>query len=670
MRLLVIGLLAISVSAFAADVYVAPGGDDGAAGTQEAPVASVAKAIELIAPGTTVHLAPGTYTLDETLTLGAAQGGTADAPVKIVAMEKGTARLMGGRIVSNFAKVTDEAVLAKLDESARGEVFAADLTAMGVTDFGAVNSGSIELFFDGKPMELSRWPNEGFVKIVEVKGGEPYDIRGTVGDKVGKWVYDGERPSRWVSEKDGWLYGYWFWDWSAQHQRIKAITPEEHLIEVDEPYHGYGFRNGQWYYALNLLSEIDRPGEWYVDRDAGMLYFWPPAAIDSAEAFVSVLPTAVSIIGADYVTLEGVVMEGLRDTVVTVRDSSHCRVVACTVRNSGNGAISIAGGMDDGVVGCDIYNVAASGISLNGGDRATLTPAGHFADNNHIYDYARVFRMYNGAIALDGVGNRAAHNLIHDAPHTAIFFGGNDHVIEYNEIHDVCYESNDAGAIYAGRDWTMRGTEIRYNFLHNIMGFEDRGCVGVYLDDMYCGTNIHDNVFYKVHWAAFIGGGRDNRYVNNLFVDCPMALHIDARATNWAADHVATTMTERLNAMPFTESPWKERFPELLTIMEDEPAAPKGNVIEKNVFYGENWNHVTDDAKPYVTLGTNLENVDPQLVKPKPAKGALPKATDFAVKEDSPALGMGFEKLPLEKMGLTEALPRATWPVAHGVREK
>lgn len=646
--------LLAAAAPFAAEIPVAPGGGE------------LARAVEAAAAGDTVLLAPGTYTLDAPLTI--TKSGTAEAPIRIAAAEKGTARLMGGRIVSNFALVTDDAIVAKLDASARGQVYSADLKALGVEDFGAVDSGAIELFFGGKPMQLSRWPNEGFVKIVETKGGEKVDIRGTIGDAVGKWTYEGDRPSRWTGEKDGWLYGYWFWDWSAQHQKIKAIDPAQSLIEVAEPYHGYGFRNGQWYYALNLLCEIDTPGEWYADRDTGTLYFWPPADIASAEAFVSYLPTAVVLDGADHVELDGLVIEGLRNTVVDVRNASHGRIATCTIRNSGNGAISVSGGVDFGVVGCDIYNVGASGISINAGDRATLTPAGHFADNNHIHDYARVFRMYNGAVALAGVGNRAAHNLIHDAPHTAIFFSGNDHVIEYNEIHDVCYESNDAGAIYAGRDWTMRGTVIRHNFLHHIMGFEDRGCVGVYLDDMFSGTNIHGNVFYRVHWAAFIGGGRDNVYANNLFVDCPMALHIDARATNWAADHVETTMTERLHAMPFRDAPWKDRFPQLLTILSDEPAAPKGNVIEKNVFYGENWNHVTGDAQPYVALGVNLENVDPLLVHGKPTPGVLPKAADFALKETSPAYPIGYTNPPLEKMGLTNALPRATWPVEHKVR--
>jgi molybdopterin-containing oxidoreductase family membrane subunit len=54
------------------------------------------------------------------------------------------------------------------------------------------------------------------------------------------------------------------------------------------------------------------------------------------------------------------------------------------------------------------------------------------------------------AVILSGVGHRVSHNVIQDHPHCAILFSGNEHRIEYNEIHSVCYESNDAGAIYSG----------------------------------------------------------------------------------------------------------------------------------------------------------------------------------------------------------------------------
>ncbi|MEK7793403.1 MAG: hypothetical protein AAB353_02685, partial [Candidatus Hydrogenedentota bacterium] len=232
----------------------------------------------------------------------------------------------------------------------------------------------------------------------------------------------------------------------------------------------------------------------------------------------------------------------------------------------------------------------------------------------------------------------------------------------------VCYESNDAGAIYAGRDWTERGTQIRYNFLHHITGFEDRGCVGVYLDDMFCGTNIYSNLFYKVYRAAFIGGGRDNAIRNNLFVECPKAIHVDDRAQGWAADTVPTTMTERLRAMPVAESPWKERFPQLVTILDDGPAAPKGNLIEHNVVYGKDWDSISDGARPYLSLDNNFIERDPRFRHADRFTADPPKATDFTLEKGSPAYAAGFEPLPLESMGLKKVPERASWPVEHGLR--
>ena len=66
------------------------------------------------------------------------------------------------------------------------------------------------------------------------------------------------------------MHGYWFWDWSDQRHKIESIDAEKHLIAVVPPYHGYGYRKGQWYYAFNLLSELDSPGEWYLDRQTGI----------------------------------------------------------------------------------------------------------------------------------------------------------------------------------------------------------------------------------------------------------------------------------------------------------------------------------------------------------------------------------------------------------------
>ncbi|HCL28722.1 MAG TPA: hypothetical protein DIC52_09835 [Candidatus Latescibacteria bacterium] len=241
--------------------------------------------------------------------------------------------------------------------------------------------------------------------------------------------------------------------------------------------------------------------------------------------------------------------------------------------------------------------------------------------------------MYQPAVQIVGVGQRVAHNHIHDAPHMAVQFAGNDHVIEFNDVHHVCLESNDAGAVYSGRDWTWRGTVIRFNKFWEITGFEDRGCVGVYLDDMLFGTHVHGNLFWRVTRATVIGGGQDCVFENNVY----------ARAMNWAAYHVATTMKQRLDEMPIQDPVWARKYPELLRIWEDEPAAPKGNIIRHNVSQGGDFDGVRADAARYVELTGNLVADDVEF------SGRPPHS--FALRRDSPAWALGFEAIPEDRIG-------------------
>jgi len=632
-----------------ADVFVSPAGDDANPGTKARPFRSLERARDAVRklkrnkPEVVVWLKGGIYERQKAFELNAKDSGTEKHPVVYRAYPGEEVRIIGGRTVTNWKPVSDKAVLTRLPSSARAKVVQADLRALGLADYGQVKSGGLELFFRNKPMTLARWPNKGFIRIAGLVKPGTVNIRGTRGSRTGKFMYEGDRPARWAGEKDAWVHGYWFWDWSDERQPIASIDPKKKIICVKPPYHHYGYRVGQWFYGLNILAELDRPGEWYLDRETGTLYFWPPARISKTEAAVSVIPTLFRMKSVSHVTFRGLTFEVCRGSAITIDGGTGVLLADCVIRNVGGGAVRISGATRSGVSGCEIYGTGDGGIILNSGDRATLTPARLYAENNHIHHYGRWHRMYKPAVHISGVGNRAAHNLIHDAPHMAVYFRGNDHVIEFNEIHNVCLESNDAGAIYAGRDWTMRGTVIRYNYLHDISGFKGRGCVGVYLDDMFCGTRIYGNVFYRVTRAAFIGGGRDNTVENNLFVDCPRALHMDARALGWAAPCAKTTMRKRLAAMPYKSRLWRTRYPKLVNILEDEPAAPKGNVVSRNIFVGTGWNDVTARARKYLTLKDNLVTKDPHFTGKPPLS--------FRLRADSPAWRIGFRPIPLEKIG-------------------
>ena len=510
-------------------------------------------------------------------------------------------------------------------------------------------------------MTLARWPNQGFTPVVDVAGPVTKNSRGQDVCVVGKFVYEGDRPRRWAGEKDVWVHGYWFHDWSDQRHKVESIDVQKRVIAVVPPYHSYGYRKGKWFYAFNILKELDTPGEWYLDRESGVLYFWPPADdVAAGKPVVSIAAGLITMTDVSHVRFHGMVLEAARGSAVTVSGGENVRITGCVIRNCGTWAVLVRGANQSGVVGCDIYETGCGGVLISGGDRRKLVPAGLFAMNNHIHHYSRWNRMYQPAVAVHGVGNRVAHNLIHDAPHEAIAFSGNDHVIELNEIHSVCYESNDAGAIYSGRNWSWRGTVIRHNYMHHVSGFRSRGCVGVYFDDILSGNAIVGNVFYKVTRAAFIGGGRDNVVENNVFVDCKPALHVDARGMGKYDYGASTIQPPRLREMPYKESPWKEHYPRLVGMLEDEPQIPKYNRIAHNICWGGRWDEVNKNARPYLILENNLLDADPRFVDVQ--------KQDFRLREDSPAWKLGFQRIPIEKIGLEKDALRASWPVTHQVR--
>jgi parallel beta-helix repeat protein len=234
--------------------------------------------------------------------------------------------------------------------------------------------------------------------------------------------------------------------------------------------------------------------------------------------------------------------------------------------------------------------------------------------------------------------------------------GGNDHLLEYNEFHDLMKLSGDAGAIYMGRNWTYRGNEIRYNYFHDLIGENwGVGNMGVYLDDLASGMHVYGNIFHRCYRSVQIGGGRDNIVENNIFYDNHFSLRIDARGTSrhrklqiGRRSGESWDMFHKLNEVPFDRPPYSLKYPLLALILFDEPLEPKGNIIRNNIsvkseFVKARPERIKDDPE-WFSFGENFVDKDPLFMDAE--------KDDFRLRKESPAWEMGFEEIPWEKIGL------------------
>ncbi|KKO18909.1 MAG: hypothetical protein BROFUL_02388 [Candidatus Brocadia fulgida] len=595
----------------------------------------------------TVNIRSGTYHLTKPFELTKWDSGSEKTSIVYRAYNNEKVKLIGGKEITGFKPIDDPAILKRIESPYRDKIVQVNLKAQGIKDFGEmkprgmgrpVYPAGIELFFQDKPMQLARWPNNDWVKIAGVPAGQ----------KGGKFTYDGDRPEHWRDTKDIWLHGYWTWDWADSYETVKTIDTVKKEVSTCEPHGVYGYSVGKRYYALNILEELDEPGEWYLDRKTGILYFWPPGPLSEGKTYVSLTDTLIQMKDVSYITLQGLEIAICRGNAVEITGGSNNRIAGCTLRNIGNVAVKITGGTENGVTGCDIYACGDGGIVLNGGDRLTLTSANNYATNNHIHNYNRWVSTYRPAIKISGVGNRISNNLIHDSPHSAIILNGNEHIIEYNEIHHVCMETNDAGAFYMGRDYSERGNIIRYNYFHDLGSGDVQA---IYLDDFASGTTVFGNVIYKGKRGVVIGGGRDNIVQNNIFVSCSIAaIHVDARGIRkpWAKkyfDGTDTTLTGRLMMIKYKFPPYANKYPEIITLYDGNPAIPEGNKVICNIASGGKWLDLRDGVnEEIVKIQNNFVNEDPCFVNPT--------KLNFQLKDDSPAYKLGFQRIPMENIGL------------------
>lgn len=671
----------------AANFSVAPGGSDANPGTEAKPWGTLQRARDEIRKrkragplkeSISIVLRGGTYYVGQGLVLGPEDSGTDTAPVVWQASPGEEARLCGGVRLApgSFHPVAGAKVLARLDPAARPKVLQADLRALGIKQLGEypdVFRGAPavpEVFFNDQRLTLARWPNDGWATIAKIiePGSRPAD-----GDRLGRggvFQYSGDRPTRWNVAAGVWLRGYWCYDWYEEAIRVKAIDRAARRATLARPA-VYGVKQGnpspRRYYAVNLLEELDAPGEYYIDRASGSLLLWPPAELRSARIVVSTLRAPVVLLkDAAHVTIRGLIVEDCLGNGIEVSGGSHNLVQACTVRNARELGIHVRGGTAHRVEACAIHDTGTGGLVLEGGDRRTLTPAGHQAVNNHIWRFSQHVLSYACGITLKGVGNRAAHNRIHDAPHIAVAIDGNDHLFEYNLVHDVCTASDDAGGLYKGRNPSCRGNVIRYNFWRDVGSPMGHGTAAVYFDDGDGGDTVDGNVFLRCghpgrgsFGTIFSHGGHDNSAENNIFIECRRALGSapwgDRRWKEALDGGLGCDWQNRLlKEVDITKPPYTTRYPSLVGFMNPQAGQARVNRAKNNVLVrcGEvsngNWRFRPEEM--WSTDG------DPGFVDV--AKGNFQLRPDAEVFRRLP----GFRPIPFDKIGPQADPPRPSKP--------
>lgn len=562
---------AISIPKIA--IYVSPDGDDDDNGSAEKPVMSIDVALEKIrefrkanpnGPSAIVFKG-GQYFITDPIELKEDDSGSENAPFMLVAAPGEKPVFYGGMRLRAFISETDPAILARLPKEKRINLLVCDLNGLPM-DFNLNEQPRAELFEDGKPLTPARWPNEGFVKTGTPDESEDHK-------PLPSFKFNGLDKLDWSHAEDVWTYGYWKYLWVADYLKVKSIDAANGKVNLTR-ISGYGLAPNMPFYFYNLLEAIDQPGEWFLDRKAKKIYLYPDKPIGQAKLELSIFKqNFLKVKNAHHLVVHGLTFDLGQGTGV-VMENVH------DVRFSGNTLSRLAG---DGLVatnatnleiyGNDFFCLGRGGMILKGGDRKTLTAGNINVENNWVRDFSRIDRTYTPAVLMDGVGNRIAHNLFHDAPHHAIRLEGNDHVIEYNDVHSVVYESDDQSGIDMWYNPSYQGNIMRYNFWHHIgSGHNVAGQSGIRLDDAICNVLMYSNIFLCAadgHFGAIqIHGGKDNIADNNLFIACQAAASFSTWSNErWLEMFTRADMKKRLHEdIEIDQPPYTTKYPWLVDL--------------------------------------------------------------------------------------------------------
>lgn len=632
-------------------VYVSPSGSDYADGTINSPLATIEGARDRIRKYKSVNGKDGKYTvifregvyrLNKSVEFTEADSGYENNPIVYKAYDGENVAFSGAVSVdvSDFHKVTDREILQRLPASSRDKVGYLDLTEQGITkdmipsvpnticSAGDISStaafNDVSIILDGEEQPISQWPNGRYkyATFKTVSAGANKDGKG------GTFEFSDINPIKWINAKDIYLEGFFNYDYTQYRTRLQSIDPEKK--EITLRYGSVTSTQSKRWKAFNLLEELDIPGEWYIDREDMILYYYPRYNLSQSKMEITVLADRMIKLAAtgsnanapDNITFEGITFEnargggiygGLGADNITIRNCTFHNIDGYSIYVVGRGDQNIRFGehsewetlysstIDGGnnwVIENNIFYQLSSSVLLlqGGGDWRDLTPSNHKLRNNYVT--LAQLEAPGGTYGIAMTGCRGAYvenNLIHNLPFHAINDNGRGNYIRYNEINNVIKSTSDSGAIYSGRTLVGRGTEIAYNFIkdvnHQIDG-QNQHNRAIYGDDEISQQIIHHNILVDGDKAITFGGSSGQVY-DNTAVNMISGYHVHAYGGQWYASQISK-YNNWVNAVSRGMNPkdyefYNKKFPEIMKEYEFYKNSPDGvceslfNVITDNI---------------------------------------------------------------------------------------
>lgn len=515
--------------------------------------------------------------------------------------------ILGGSLLSAKTAPLSSSLLNRLPQVARGKVVELNLSPDDPL-FGFESRG-FDLYEKLSHTELIAWTGSGQESLESARPLRPAQWPNPKGPEGG-WQLTGDadenftftdqsrRPSRWNTTEGVWTYGYWQFDWADQTAPLKSYNRTTGKVSLEATEIGglrrFGLVKGRRFAYINVLEELDEPGEFWLDVKDRRILAWLPVGVRQVVAS-SVSGPLIKAEKQSGLHLTNLTMVGGRGPGIELTDCRSSSVTASRLISQGGAGVLVNGGRAVSLKGLKITDSGEEGVRLTGGDRPSLTSSGHSIEDSVVQRVSRWCRTYRPAVLLEGVGARVSRCEFSDLPHQAILFQGNDFVIEKNDVKRVCTETSDSGAFYTGRNPTARGTIIRFNrFREMQVKAKTEGnhqfVISVYLDDCNSETLVQGNIFEGKCMGVLIGGGRDNRIEGNIFLNSEPPLIIDARAKGWTREFfdIHWGNHPELTAMPINSALWKMRYPELskAAAIRYDLADPFGNTFVDNVALG------------------------------------------------------------------------------------